>query len=182
MIEYCNLLASANTADTARYSEVEKLAEKYRDVFRTHPHATPATPTCPYWDISKPPNQPGSFCRANAAAICNATLDKIIPALGGAIQTDVSDNDYVMIEDLESTIESLRTTSTPQQQEKPITKFSSEDLLLLSHDEWKRREERKHQHDMTLWEAGFINGFLTDEKWARDMVDKIRSNQQERKE
>ena len=60
---------------------------------------------------------------------------------------------------------------TPQPQQ---PKFTSTDLLLLAHDEWKRREERKHNHDMRDWEAGFINGFLTDKKWARDMVDKIR--------
>lgn len=41
----------------------------------------------------------------------NATLkayDKIIPTLGKAIQTDVSDNDYVMLEDLESVLDHLR--------------------------------------------------------------------------
>lgn len=204
MIEYCNLLASANTADTARYSEVEKLAEKYRDVFRTHPHATPATPdqitaavaeARAQWDAELQPKIDEAmenllaineaipkrdaairnatltkllrdvckqcpiheeipvedYCaescdgcltrkicieslrtNPNATpatlytpemvenrikAIRNAMLDEIIPTLGMAIQTDVSDNDYVMIEDLESTIESLRTPDKPQQQE-----------------------------------------------------------------
>lgn len=54
-------------------------------------------------------------------------------------------------------------------------KFSSEDLILLANDEWKRREERKHRHEETTWVAGFINGFLTDKKWARGCVDKIRA-------
>ena len=57
----------------------------------------------------------------------------------------------------------------------PEPKFNSTDLLLLAHDEWKRREERKHNHPEQAWGAGFINGFLTDKKWAREMVDKIRS-------
>lgn len=52
-------------------------------------------------------------------------------------------------------------------------KFNSTDLLVLAHDEWKRREERKRIHDETTWCAGFINGFLTDKKWALDLVDKM---------
>ena len=52
-------------------------------------------------------------------------------------------------------------------------KFDSTDLLILAHDEWKRREERKRIHDETTWCAGFINGFLTDKKWARNLVDKM---------
>lgn len=56
------------------------------------------------------------------------------------------------------------------------TKFNSTDLLLLSHDEWKRREERKHNHEETPWTAGFINGFLTDKKWAREHLDNLRKS------
>ncbi len=59
-------------------------------------------------------------------------------------------------------------------------KFNSTDLLLLAHDEWKRREERKHNHDMRDWEAGFINGFLTDKKWARDWLDKIQKDAEDK--
>ncbi|MFA5382619.1 MAG: hypothetical protein WC356_05600 [Candidatus Micrarchaeia archaeon] len=55
-------------------------------------------------------------------------------------------------------------------------KFSSEDLLLLAHDEWKRREERKHNHNEQDWIAGFLNGFCTSHKWAREQVDKIRAD------
>ena len=55
-------------------------------------------------------------------------------------------------------------------------KFDSEDLLLLAHDEWKRREERKHLHEEGPWIAGFLNGFCTDKKWARACVDKIRKD------
>jgi len=58
----------------------------------------------------------------------------------------------------------------------PEPKFSSTDLLLLAHDEWKRRGERKHNHDMRGWEAGFINGFLTDKNWAREHLDKIKAD------
>lgn len=55
-------------------------------------------------------------------------------------------------------------------------KFNSTDLLLLANDEWKRREERKHNHENIPWCAGFINGFLTDKKWARGWVDKIQKD------
>lgn len=56
----------------------------------------------------------------------------------------------------------------------PVPQFSSVDLLLLANDEWKRREERKHNHENAPWCAGFINGFLTDKKWAKEYVDKLR--------
>lgn len=49
--------------------------------------------------------------------------------------------------------------------------FTSTDLLLLAHDEWKRREERKHLHNEQDWIAGFLNGFCTSHKWAREYVD-----------
>ena len=61
----------------------------------------------------------------------------------------------------------------------PAPKFSSEDLLLLAHDEWKRREERKHFHEEVPWIAGFMNGFCTSRKWAREYVDKLRITAQE---
>lgn len=51
--------------------------------------------------------------------------------------------------------------------------FTSTDLLLLAHDEWKRREERKHNHNEQDWTAGFISGFCTSHKWAREYVDKL---------
>ena len=56
--------------------------------------------------------------------------------------------------------------------------MNSTDILLLAHDEWKRREERKHNHPEEHWVPGFINGFLTDKKWGREYVKKLR--QQER--
>ena len=58
----------------------------------------------------------------------------------------------------------------------PEPKFNSTDLLLLANDEWKRREERKHNHENIPWCAGFINGFLTDKKWARAWIDKIQKD------
>jgi hypothetical protein len=57
----------------------------------------------------------------------------------------------------------------------PAPKFNSEDLILLAHDEWKRREERKHNHPEQDWVAGYLNGFCTSRKWAREYVDKLRS-------
>ena len=59
------------------------------------------------------------------------------------------------------------------QKENDCPKFKSSDLLLLANDEWKRREERKHNHEHICWTAGFINGFLTDKKWARKYIDKL---------
>jgi len=52
--------------------------------------------------------------------------------------------------------------------------MNSTDIMLLAHDEWKRREERKHTHPEEHWVPGFINGFLTDKKWGREYVKKIR--------
>lgn len=52
-------------------------------------------------------------------------------------------------------------------------KFNSTELLLLAHDEWKRREERKHNHENAPWVSGFINGFCTDKKWAREYIDAL---------
>jgi hypothetical protein len=56
----------------------------------------------------------------------------------------------------------------------PTPKFNSEDLILLAHDEWKRREERKHNHPEQDWVAGFLSGFCTSRRWAREYVDKLR--------
>jgi len=50
---------------------------------------------------------------------------------------------------------------------------SSEDLLLIAHDEWKRREERKHIHDNVSWVSGWISGFLTSKKFAYKQIDKL---------
>ena len=52
--------------------------------------------------------------------------------------------------------------------------MSSTDLLLIAHDEWKRREERKHNHEESGWIAGWINGFMTSKKWAREHIKKLR--------
>lgn len=56
----------------------------------------------------------------------------------------------------------------------PTPKFNSTELLLLAHDEWKRREERwRKPEERVPWCAGFINGFCTDKKWAREYVDRL---------
>lgn len=52
-------------------------------------------------------------------------------------------------------------------------KFNSTELLLLANDEWKRREERKHNHENAPWVSGFINGFCTDKTWARKYIDAL---------
>lgn len=55
-------------------------------------------------------------------------------------------------------------------------KFNSTDLLLLAHDEWKRRMERKNLHEESAWVSGFINGFCTDKKWAFEYLKKIKAD------
>ena len=52
--------------------------------------------------------------------------------------------------------------------------MTSTDLLLIAHDEWKRREERKHNHKESGWIAGWINGFMTSKKWAQEKVKELR--------
>jgi hypothetical protein len=47
---------------------------------------------------------------------------------------------------------------------------SSRDLLLISHDEWKRREERKHIHEEIAWTHGWISGFLTSKKFVQERL------------
>jgi Cu/Ag efflux pump CusA len=64
--------------------------------------------------------------------------------------------------------------SHPYQSEREPLNFSSSDLLLISHDEWKRREERKHIHDRIDWTAGWISGFLTSRKFVQDRVAELR--------
>jgi hypothetical protein len=54
-------------------------------------------------------------------------------------------------------------------------KFSSTDLLLLAHDEWKRREERRHIHEEGPWVTGFISGFLTSHEWAAKYLEKLKN-------
>jgi len=52
--------------------------------------------------------------------------------------------------------------------------FSSSDLLLIAHDEWKRREERKHIHEHISWVTGWISGFLTSRKFVQEKVAELR--------
>ena len=51
---------------------------------------------------------------------------------------------------------------------------SSSDLLLIAHDEWKRREERKHLHDHISWVNGWISGFLTSKKFVNERLEILR--------
>lgn len=56
----------------------------------------------------------------------------------------------------------------------PSPQFNSTELLLLAHDEWKRRQERKHLDDETAWVSGFIGGFITDKTWAAAHIESLR--------
>jgi hypothetical protein len=66
--------------------------------------------------------------------------------------------------------------STPAPAAQQRIDFNSTELLLLAHDEWKRREERKHLHDELAWVAGFLNGFCTSHEWARKYVDGLQEH------
>lgn len=71
------------------------------------------------------------------------------------------------------TIPDVKASHTSSSQQRIEQKFNSTELLLLANDEWKRREERKHNHENAPWVSGFINGFCTDKKWARKYVDAL---------
>ena len=55
--------------------------------------------------------------------------------------------------------------------------MSSTDLLLIAHDEWKRREERKHIHEETPWIHGWISGYLTSRKFVNERLAKLHQQQ-----
>lgn len=57
--------------------------------------------------------------------------------------------------------------------------ISSSNLLLVAHDEWKRREERKYIHDENSWVHGFISGYLTSKKFVKDVVGKLQQRERE---
>jgi hypothetical protein len=61
-----------------------------------------------------------------------------------------------------------------QSERDTVLDFTSGDLLLIAHDEWKRREERKHLHDHISWVNGWISGFLTSRKFVKDQLVKLR--------
>ena len=46
----------------------------------------------------------------------------------------------------------------------------SGDLLLIAHDEWKRRQERKGFDDEIPWVSGWISGYLTSKKFVDDRL------------
>ena len=53
---------------------------------------------------------------------------------------------------------------------------SSSDLLLIAHDEWKRREERRHIHQEIPWVHGWISGFLTPRDFVKKRIAELRKN------
>jgi hypothetical protein len=72
------------------------------------------------------------------------------------------------------------TSYSSQQSEREPPHISSSDLLLIAHDEWKRREERKHLHDHISWVNGWISGFLTSRKFVNERIEYLhkQSNQE----
>jgi hypothetical protein len=112
-----------------------------------------------------PARQPQQQQQFVAGADLKAIEDFIYSTMNHTREWELAENAYQRI---------LTTRSRPH----PAPKFNSTELILLAHDEWKRREERKHLHNEQDWISGFINGFLTDPVWARKMVDTIRANAQ----
>jgi len=70
--------------------------------------------------------------------------------------------------------------SRPFQNERDEIFPNSRDLLLISHDEWKRREERKHIHEEQPWTSGWISGFLTSRKFVKEQIKELRSKMEEK--
>jgi len=64
-----------------------------------------------------------------------------------------------------------RLYSTIEQKKFP----SSGDLLLIAHDEWKRRQERKGFDDEIPWVSGWISGYLTSKKFVNEQLIKLRT-------
>ena len=52
---------------------------------------------------------------------------------------------------------------------------SSGDLLLIAHDEWKRRQEKKDFDDEIPWISGWISGYLTSKKFVDERLIKLRT-------
>jgi hypothetical protein len=101
----------------------------------------------------------------NNAKVRNATLDEVYEAM---ISSEEIRGDCMR--DAIRVVNSIRSTPSPQ--------FNSTELLLLAHDEWKRRQERKHLDDEAAWVSGFIGGFITDKTWAKDKVESLRTQDQ----
>lgn len=78
------------------------------------------------------------------------------------------DNDIAVLTDM------ISSHPAAGEQEMKIPYPNSTDLLLIAHDEWKRREERHHRHENIPWVAGWISGFLTSRKFARDRIVELR--------
>ena len=58
---------------------------------------------------------------------------------------------------------------------------NSTELLLVAHDEWKRREERKHLHPEIPWITGWISGFLTSREFVKRKAVEIREKMEGKK-
>jgi hypothetical protein len=79
-----------------------------------------------------------------------------IAKAGGAIISAISDRPH---------------TSPPAPE---LPSMNSTELLLIAHDEWKNREERKHIHPEDHWIAGWLNGVSLGYDYLQSRIDKIR--------
>lgn len=68
----------------------------------------------------------------------------------------------------------LRSNPYNPQAERDLPHCTSTELLLVAHDEWKCRQERRHYDDEGPWTSGWISGFLISRKWANEKVEKLR--------
>jgi hypothetical protein len=86
--------------------------------------------------------------------------------------------DYSNAEDAEACIRNIIDTKVRPhpynpQSELEIKYPSSTSLLLIAHDEWKRRQERKHMDDESPWISGWISGYLTSKKFVQDRIEEL---------
>jgi len=71
---------------------------------------------------------------------------------------------------------SIRSHPYNPQSELEIKYPSSTSLLLIAHDEWKRRQERKHMDDESPWISGWISGYLTSKKFVQERIEELLGN------
>lgn len=60
--------------------------------------------------------------------------------------------------------------------------LNSTELLLIAHDEWKRREERRKIHPEDHWISGWLSGLSMTRKYLHEQLVRIRQKARERQE
>lgn len=82
---------------------------------------------------------------------------------------------HCLCEQCEMTVQQCKERGPTTSAEREMLFPNSTDMLLIAHDEWKRREERKRIHPETPWIHGWINGFLTSRKFVQERIAELRA-------